>query len=670
MAVLFGIAILPRALFLQADPPEDLSWSLAPFTDDPAAMTPARLAVQEWKGLAFQSAHPDSNPFVTRMLAAVMFILGTGLWQGRIIFVLAGCASCVLLATLVRRSAGPLAGFLAGLLLATNDVSIQYNRLALEETLVVFFGLAGMVAARLEAPTRLRALAAGLLLGIGAILVKLHGWLFVAVLIAAAGVARHPENRRCSRFLNWSSCLATGLLIAWLLGTLLHLRPTYAPIRQYFVPPPTANTSTEIILNTIGDLPGRFLTLGLGSGLILRMPLLCLLGWGFLIAFFLTSPSSISGGNAGLLLLVAWLALGLASLGLLRYRPLRYEILLIPPLCAFLSLILCYLLSNDSILSNICITYKSYFVVFISVIPIIYCSVYLVAVKMAAAGIKLPGLSYSDLVWPIIWPHWVQKLLIASGLLAASLFLFLHRLGPVLLGSCHLLNQRVRITLAGLLVFGNLAIDGVQLVRHWRDRMYNTLTASRDLGQILSSEAVVTGPFADAITVETTLRSCPHSGPSERLNDILEACPAATHLIVPHGDRRMWAAVQAAVIEGLASPIRVYDLGPRLDERSQGNHTLFRLNRATVCAPTAFERGVLYRSSGDALSAEQGFEEFRAAHPDHLATYLELISLKEDTWANATSTSVADAHAQAAGLAAKGRKVFNTADLARAAAIP
>jgi 4-amino-4-deoxy-L-arabinose transferase-like glycosyltransferase len=339
---IFLLSLVPRTLFLQADPPRDLSWSLAPFTDDPAAMTPARLAVQERQGLAAGSAHPDSNPFVSLLLKAVMSVLGTGLWQGRILFAMAGSGCCVLLFVLVRKRLPNQAAVLAGLLLAGNFVFIQYNRLALEETLVIFFGMSALALVEADRPGIWRALAAGGCLAAGAVLVKLHGWLFVPVagLAVCLSVSRSHGERKPRDLAAWLGAGAAGFTVVWLAGTAFGLKPVYAELGQYLRSPAVQPAAGPILaaLGFFDEMLGRTLTIGLGTRLTMRMPMEVLLALVLTLSVASRHPKRWLQMDGSTTILLLWLLFGVLSLGLLRYRPLRYELLLVPPLCGLAAL--------------------------------------------------------------------------------------------------------------------------------------------------------------------------------------------------------------------------------------------------------------------------------------------------------------------------------------------
>jgi len=81
-------------------------------------------------------------PVFTALEYASFTSFGVGVWQARLVSEVAGVLSVLLLVLGVRRIAGPLAGVVAGALLATNYVYVMYDRAAIMEALMVAFVVA------------------------------------------------------------------------------------------------------------------------------------------------------------------------------------------------------------------------------------------------------------------------------------------------------------------------------------------------------------------------------------------------------------------------------------------------------------------------------------------------------------------------------------------------
>jgi len=656
MAV-FSFAFILRALFLEADPPDDLSWSLSPFLDGPMAMTPARLAVQGSQGLSPEHTHGDANPFISLVLTGVMSLLGAGLWQGRIIFVLAGSASCALLYVVLLGFADKWTSALAGFFLAINYIFVQYNRLAMEETLVIFFGLAGLAVARFGQSGAARTFLGGTLLSVGGLLIKLHGLLFILVFVltSLAVPGSSPSRTLFKRLIHRCWPLAGGILLVWMFAGLAGLKPAYPPLGQYFIAKGQEDPSglagltlsqnepgrsgdsrwpdlVERAVRTVRDLPGRYLTIGLGTRLFSRMPVLTALSLALLISFFSNLKGSFSA-QPTLTLFAIWLLAGIFTLGLLRYRPLRYELLLVPPMCALAAVALSNLVRatpEGAPLRSPGIG------CFIGLIPFVYQGSYRACEAMVGSGLRLPGLGPDDFPAVLIWPHWLVSVFVAAVVGALVIARFLSRLFTWMSPWWRSLEPGIRWSITVTMILGSIAVQISHYFRSYELMKYDTLAASRDLRDVIAPGSVVAGALADAVTIETKYPSCTYSNFQGDIDKVLERCPDATHLItsVSNLPALNWRGFQSLRSKSLV-PICAHQIGPRRRflvisgqlKASRVLEIVFRIHKGKPITPTAFERAVMHLLDGNEASAQVEFRRFLEDHPRHLPTLLQLASL-------------------------------------------
>lgn len=136
------VAVALRVLFPTADPPWNPTVGVV-WHDEGAWVHNARNRVM-WGVWSTDAWNPMFIAPVFTFLEYLSFAtFGVGVWQARLVSQAAGAASVVLLALGTRRAAGPLAGGLAGALVATNYVYVMYDRAAIMEATMV----AWMVAA-------------------------------------------------------------------------------------------------------------------------------------------------------------------------------------------------------------------------------------------------------------------------------------------------------------------------------------------------------------------------------------------------------------------------------------------------------------------------------------------------------------------------------------------
>ena len=135
--ILTGAALL-RGLFPTADPPWNPSVGVV-WHDEGAWVHNARN-----KALFGAWRLDNWNPvYVAPVFTGAEYLsfsaFGVGVWQARLVSIVAGFASVVLLALGVRRIGGNFAGLIAAGLLATNYVYVMYNRAAIMEALMTAF---------------------------------------------------------------------------------------------------------------------------------------------------------------------------------------------------------------------------------------------------------------------------------------------------------------------------------------------------------------------------------------------------------------------------------------------------------------------------------------------------------------------------------------------------
>jgi 4-amino-4-deoxy-L-arabinose transferase-like glycosyltransferase len=176
----FGMGVALRALFLTADPPWQTPVGITWHDEGPWVHNARnRVLFGAWSLDAW-------NPiYLTPVFTALEYVsfasLGVGTWQARLVPVVMGLGSAVLLTTGVWRLAGRRAGVAAAVLISTNYIYVMWNRAALMEGTMTAFIAASWCAYAL-APRRP---ALGLLAGLGALLAfftKAAAAFFVAAL--------------------------------------------------------------------------------------------------------------------------------------------------------------------------------------------------------------------------------------------------------------------------------------------------------------------------------------------------------------------------------------------------------------------------------------------------------------------------------------------------------
>ncbi|MGQ9707914.1 MAG: ArnT family glycosyltransferase [bacterium] len=477
--IIFGFAL--RALDLRADPPPDLSWSFAPYTDESLNSYSARNLVLygSWK-------QDDFLPFVVyplfNMLVALVFkILGIGFVQVKLVSLISGALGILAIALLVRETGSRAAGLLSALLLGTCYPLVMYSRLGLVETLqILFLLLTGLFFCKgLKKPYLM--MVCGFFAASTVLLVKLSA-IFIAPVMIIMFIPEFLKMRHRRQSLAKLLLFLCGVVIAlsiWLFAVFLPYRHEYLHyVLRHSSESPAGHPKTlsAYIFNTF--------TFGLRSRLLPRMVFISVLGYA-------TLPWLAKRQNHILRYSLLVFLFGLLMLGYMNYRPPRYEIILLP----------CLIIASSTALT-----------------------------EFFGKGTIIPPIERPTIIKTLLysfwlWPLFLQLLLYISnfrnypepgresGILILSLFISLV-VGFAGYGLLRLKNTRLTIRAFWLrtvmfvaLIILSLRLDFGQLHTWFSNRTYDLITYSRELDHLLPEDAVVAGSWSPPLLIESPKRS-------------------------------------------------------------------------------------------------------------------------------------------------------------------
>lgn len=333
LAVILLFSLYLRFNHLNADPPLNLSWSLGPFTDEGHVTINARnkLFFGEWRLDDFFRMGISS--LVTFLTYLVFKIFGYGFAQARCIPILFSLSTLFLLFLVIKREKMTKYALLSVLLLGFNFVYLMHNRLALEETDMLFFVILSIYFWQLGEEKEIFYVFAGLSLGIATLFVKILGLFFIPILILDFIRLKWSflfKNLKLSKFKPlYYVALGFGLvLLGWIVLIFL---PFKSDVLNYII----ANTlkSPAGKPETLFEFIENYLTLGTSDRLFARMPLLFILSFSFLLFWFKNLKEKLKSSHSIEFISVLWLFLGMLFLSSTDYHPIRYQMILIPPLC-------------------------------------------------------------------------------------------------------------------------------------------------------------------------------------------------------------------------------------------------------------------------------------------------------------------------------------------------
>jgi 4-amino-4-deoxy-L-arabinose transferase-like glycosyltransferase len=333
LAIILLSSLYLRLHHLNADPPLNLSWSLGPFTDEGHVTINARnkLFFGEWRLDDF--FRMGISALVTFLTYLIFKIFGYGFAQARCIPILFSLLTLFFLYLVIKKEKMTKYAILSVIFLGSNFVYLMHNRLALEETDMLFFVILSIYFWQLGKEKELFYIFAGLSLGIATFFVKILGLFFIPILILDFIRLKWSflfKNFKLSKLKPlYYVALGFGLvLLGWI--ALIFL-PFKSDVLNYIV----ANTlkSPAGKPETVFAFVKNFLNLGVSDRLFPRMPLLFILSFSFLLFWFRNLREKLKSSNSIEFISILWLFLGMLFLSSTNYHPVRYQMILIPPLC-------------------------------------------------------------------------------------------------------------------------------------------------------------------------------------------------------------------------------------------------------------------------------------------------------------------------------------------------
>jgi len=529
-------ALALRASDLRADPPPDLSWSTGPYTDEALNTYSARNMVLygHWRTDDFFPL--VVYPLFNYLTLLVFKLLGVGFVQVKLLSLLAGAASVFVIYLLVKEDAGPLAGLLAGLALATCFPLVMYSRLGLVESVqILFLLLTGLFYVRgLRRPWQMGL--AGLLGASTVLLVKVSA-AFVAPALAAAIVWQLLAARRdraavqvLLRGIYWGLGGIGVAAAIWLVAVFLPHRADYFQyVLRHSLESPAGHPQGLVayLLNTF--------TVGYRSHLLARLSWVALLG-------FVTLPVLAAGRRPAFRYLGLWFVLALLMLGYMNYRPDRYELVLLPALIAGFAAALARLIETGTILPPLRPT---------ALKAVLY------AVWLWALVTQLA--LHTNGFWGTFTPRSESGLLVATLVITAAAGALVYAIVRFARDGISVRSIAARATVALVVLLLALVLDFAQYSRWFGARTHVMVESEADLDRSLPSGAVLVGNWAPAMLLASGRRAVPLTDWANADDPIGRF--GATHLVTAENgfDFQLFSRLYPGLLER-ASVFRRYEV--------------------------------------------------------------------------------------------------------------
>lgn len=614
VVALLVLIIGVRAYKLDADPPMHLSGSTDVYTDPPNLTLYAKQKI-----VIGEFTPSGDNRFVLFLKSSItllgLFIFkyfGTGLFYSNLIGLFYSFGALFLFFLIVRKTAGPLAAILYLLIIFLNYLQIFYGRLPFQEHAMTFWLFLSMTLLLYYKDKIIINILAGISLGVGIFFGKILGiaFLFPALCYFSYSYFIEKDRKQKSAFIYYISGFSLSAIF-WIFYAYI---PMKMQVSSYIGEHVYSNQGFPDGLSSIGNFALKYITFG-GKSLLVQWMFIEIHFTGFLICMILMflifknkAGSKWKSYNSGHIFIVSLIVGFFLFLMIWNYRPMRYQLILLYPLCASMAIIFSMLLRKVKILTVESITFNSFYIL----LPI-YGALFFHSYAFYAT---IKNGHYTALnSYFLIW----------VGALSLSLLVYL---------ILKLYNQKIipRIPYFGQAVVVFILVSMVYLnwnqYNLWKDHAtFTTLDNSRDLNMILNRDAVITGPYSSTLTIETELKTVIHMfGVTNPDPDFFKNLPI-THLLIDNSNEKrafqdypemMKASTHILSYHIANKKVRLYRISG-----NTGNPI------ADSYQPSKFEQLVEEYNNVNSKINNQLAIDFLKEHPDNITCYTFLAEVAE-----------------------------------------
>lgn len=501
----FAAAVIFRLAYLSADPPWNFTWSQALFTDGARAIDGARdrLLFGQWI-VDMRSPVVLFYPLVNLLAVVIFKVGGIGLVQANLVGALPALVTVSLAYLWVRKLQGKLAGLVMLVPMTFCYMYVVYCRVPMVESLLILMLLASFYLALKD---RLGLFLSGLLVGLAALMVKMHALHLVPVVIVylliQGRLGMNSPTGIGSRLLSFLGGLAVALAV-WL-AFVYTVNPEI--VAKYFRSNILISqkgeyagaTAFQVIERRIGAL------IHVGSGrdaYFFNAPVLSLtavIGLICVVSGFVRRHMSAKPWEV---LAAIWFVGLVSALSFLSYRPLRYMVLLTPSLALLSTSLIIRIAAGRPLIAR----HKPSWFTYAFAIWLAWVLIHLqhdVIYRMLSGGAARSQMSlyrFHLSVWP--------KILIFGGIGVAVTLLF----GRRIFGSRMVLRPGARRGAVVIILVGMALLNTVKFAGFASERKYSIVEGARSLDRVLSDGVFLVGDCATTMSLEADFRTLPAYG--------------------------------------------------------------------------------------------------------------------------------------------------------------
>ena len=424
--------------------------------------------------------------------------------------------------------------------------------------------------------------ATGFLIALAALAGKLFGFVLLAPVIGSLIYAYHSRAYR-PILLTLAGCVA-GIIIY----TLVFYGGDFSIMSSYYGEQSLGMYGMPQGLTSPTGFLQRLITFGAQSGFFELSKSLIILGalGTVLLVFTMKSYREYKRENLPLVFCLIWLLGGVMGLMPFNYRPMRYDIFLFLPMAAISAYAINLVFRNEltidpvnRVIANLVLFFISWYLLLQSYIYILPLSMRFISGAQALIFCGIVSLLLTVIAYSRTRRRKRVLNRTAVGVIAALLLL------ATVIGQ-------------GTLIYQGLALPGKYLKE-----------ANREISQMIDQDAVLTGPYAPALTIDNKLKGLIYVfGLANKDKELFDRFPI-THIVA---DRSNWDAARKDY-PFLGSSLSLC----RIRIRDAGMY-IFRLPDKMTPA-TDYEKATMAYSRGQNDSGLTFIENFVREYPDNIA---------------------------------------------------
>lgn len=615
--LIVGITFIGGVLFLHADPPQ-ISWSQDVATDPPQYTYFARNHALwgSWDLFGHNRFVFFLKSFTTVFSYVIYTFFGTGRFQSNLVAVILNLMSMIFFFFALKKVFNKRVAFLTLFFLGINYVFIMYGRNPFLEISAIFLIVLGFFFLVYSFDRNLLLIPSGVCFATGIFFGKTMAAFILAPCLGVLLLWMFENYSTSGRKINFKPLILFGvgflaIAVFWLFFSYL---PSKREVASYLGEQALGLYGFPVAFQSVAGFITALFTFGIETrvsfNIFFLMPALFLLSFLGFIWYFIKRPS-IKGlvkqrdhQSQVEFFLVFWFLVSFFVVMSLNYRPLRYHLYLIPPMCALSGLWLDSFLRSPILKKNFRpgILFWIFFVLSVT----FFSNYVLITGYVLIAGKEL---------------LLIYSLGISLGITLICAFFFYLRFvkSPAKFKpKSELLQPGVRWAIALLLfllaVWANLG----QFISWTSSPKYSLNRASVDLGKLLNRDAVLSGPYGPALAWDNRLKDVIHMFGVTKVDTQLFLTYPITHLALEKGGNLERAVQDYPEVMKKAQKVTTYWIRNIPVE-------IYRIAEYTGNPQTQdyqlsdFEMGKMLASEGKVDSALVFLEKFESEQPENFS---------------------------------------------------